>query len=146
MATWWNLARREGRSTDHWFNAAIGSKNYERYLIVSNLFKKDCIRLIFWRGDRANNNSRFLEGDHKDGRQQACIRSLEEVKASKTTLQNCIRQQLRHLVNSGPGARAASPHLAPPGKSEKSLPMKTVMKALGVAVVAALATNTGHLH
>ena len=36
-------------------------KQYKRYLIVFNLFKKDCIRLVFWGGAIVNDKSGFLQ-------------------------------------------------------------------------------------
>ena len=38
-------------------------KLYKRYLIVFNLFKKDCIRLVFWGGAKVSDMSGFLQGD-----------------------------------------------------------------------------------
>lgn len=44
-------------------------KEYKRYLVVFNLFKKDCIRLVFWGGAKANDTSGFLDVVHSNMRQ-----------------------------------------------------------------------------
>jgi hypothetical protein len=72
-------------------------KLYKRYLIVFNLFKKDCIRLVFWGGGKVNDKSGFLQGDYADGRRLALFRSLEDVKANKKHLLHALKQQLKHL-------------------------------------------------
>ena len=46
-------------------------KEYKRHLIVFNLFRKDCIRLVFPSGARVNDQSGLLEGDYADGRRLA---------------------------------------------------------------------------
>jgi hypothetical protein len=72
-------------------------KEYKRYLVVFNLFKKDCIRLVFWGGAKANDTSGFLEGDYPDGRRLAMFYSLEDVKAKQQALENVLKLQLEHL-------------------------------------------------
>lgn len=72
-------------------------KEYRRYLIVFNLFRKDCIRLVFWRGARANDTSGFLEGDYADGRRLASFYGMQDVKSRKKALQNVLKLQLKHL-------------------------------------------------
>jgi hypothetical protein len=72
-------------------------KEYKRYLVVFNLFKKDCIRLVFWGGAKANDTSGFLEGDYPDGRRLAMFYSLEDVKAKQKALQSVLKLQLEHL-------------------------------------------------
>src|SRR5258707_5311704 len=39
-------------------------KEYKRYIIVFNLYQKDCIRLVFPSGARVNDKSGLLEGDY----------------------------------------------------------------------------------
>jgi hypothetical protein len=58
-------------------------KLYKRYLIVFNLFKKDCIRLVFWGGAKVSDKSGFLQGDYADGRRLALFHSLDDVKSNK---------------------------------------------------------------
>jgi len=72
-------------------------KEYKRYLVVSNVFKPDCIRLVFWHGDRAKDTSGFLEGDYADGRRLASFSSLQDVKSKKKVLQSVLKLQLKHL-------------------------------------------------
>ena len=72
-------------------------KLYKRYLIVFNLFKKDCIRLVFWGGGKVNDKSGFLQGDYADGRRLALFHSLDDVKANKKHLLHALKQQLKHL-------------------------------------------------
>jgi hypothetical protein len=47
------------------------AKEYRRHLVVFNFFRKDCICLVFWHGDRAGDTTGFLEGDYADGRRLA---------------------------------------------------------------------------
>jgi len=72
-------------------------KEYKRYLIVFNLFKQDCIRLVFPRGAKVNDTSGLLEGDYADGRRLAHFYSLEDVEAKKTVMQQVIRTWLELL-------------------------------------------------
>ena len=46
-------------------------KEYKRFIVGFNFFKKDCIRIIFLRGALANDKTGLLEGDYKDGRRLA---------------------------------------------------------------------------
>src|SRR5262249_3169130 len=72
-------------------------KEYKRYLVVSNVFKKDSIRLVFWQGAGVKDTSGFLQGDYTDGRRLATFHSVEDVEANKATLQDVIKQQLSLL-------------------------------------------------
>ena len=72
-------------------------KEYSRHLIVFNFYRKDCIRLVFWHGDRANDKSGFLEGDYADGRRLAIISSAEELESRKKVLVKALKAQLKHL-------------------------------------------------
>jgi hypothetical protein len=72
-------------------------KLYKRYLIVFNLFKKDCIRLVFWGGAKINDKSGFLQGDYADGRRLALFHNIDEVKLNKKRLHHALKQQLKHL-------------------------------------------------
>ncbi len=72
-------------------------KEYRRYLIIFNLAKKDCVRLVFWRGDRAGDKSGFLTGDYKDGRRLALVHNLAEMKARTRALQSALKNQLKRL-------------------------------------------------
>jgi hypothetical protein len=72
-------------------------KEFKRILIVSNVFKQDSIRLVFWGGARANDTTGFLTGTYPDGRRLASFSSLDDVKAKKKALQQVVRQLLQTL-------------------------------------------------
>ncbi len=72
-------------------------KEYRRYIVVFNLPRKDCIRLVFLKGARVNDKSGLLEGDYADGRRLALFHNLEEVKSKKAALQAVIRKWLETL-------------------------------------------------
>ncbi|HTT17676.1 MAG TPA: DUF1801 domain-containing protein [Candidatus Sulfotelmatobacter sp.] len=69
-------------------------KKYKRYIIVFNLYQKDCIRLVFPSGAKINDSSGFLQGDYADGRRLAFFRNMEEVKSQTKPLQQAIRKWL----------------------------------------------------
>ena len=46
-------------------------KEYRRYIVVFNLFKRDSIRLVFPSGAKVKDTSGLLEGDYADGRRLA---------------------------------------------------------------------------
>lgn len=81
---------------------AFDPKKYERHLVVFNLFQKNCIRLVFWHGDRAKDTSGFLEGDYKDGRRLAMFRGMKDVEAGKKKLQQVLKKQLAALKTKRP--------------------------------------------
>lgn len=72
-------------------------KLYKRYLVISNLFRKNCIRLVFWGGDRARDPTGLLEGKYADGRRLAVFHSMDDVKSKATGLRNVIRSQIKAL-------------------------------------------------
>jgi len=72
-------------------------KEYKRYIVVFNLFKIDCIRLVFWGGAKLNDTSGFLEGDYADGRRLALFYDMKGVKLKEKSLQEVIKQQLKLL-------------------------------------------------
>ena len=75
-------------------------KEYKRYIVVFNLFKKDCIRLVFPSGAKVDDGSGFLEGDYADGRRLALFSNLDEVRSKKAALQKVIREWLAVLEKS----------------------------------------------
>ena len=75
-------------------------KQYKRYLVIFNLYRKDCIRLVFPSGARVDDGSGFLEGDYADGRRLATFSSLGVVKSRKAELQRVIRAWLATLDKS----------------------------------------------
>lgn len=72
-------------------------KEYKRILIVSNLFRKDCIRLVFWGAAKVNDPSGFLEGDYTDGRRLALFYNLKDVESKEKLLRAVVTQQLTLL-------------------------------------------------
>lgn len=72
-------------------------KEYKRYVIVSNLFQKHCIRLVFWRGDLINDTSGFLTGDYADGRRLAFFHNMDEVKEKEAALRTAVKVWLSVL-------------------------------------------------
>ena len=72
-------------------------KEYRRYLIVFNLYQKECIRLVFPSGARVNDKSGLLEGDYADGRRLAHFHNMEEVQSQTKPLQQAIRKWLTLL-------------------------------------------------
>ena len=41
-------------------------KEYKKYMVMFNLFKKDCSRVVFPGTVKVNNQSRLLAGDYTD--------------------------------------------------------------------------------
>jgi len=74
-------------------------KEYRRHLVVFNLFRKDAIRLVFWHGDRAKDESGLLQGDYKDGRRLATFSSRDDLKAGKKALVAALKAQIAHVVD-----------------------------------------------
>jgi hypothetical protein len=72
-------------------------KEYKRYIVVFNLFKKDCIRLVFPSGAKVKDASGLLEGDYSDGRRLAIFYSLKDVKSKEKALQKVIAKWLELL-------------------------------------------------
>jgi len=72
-------------------------KEYKRHIVGFNLFRKDCIRLVFLSGARVNDKSGLLEGDYADGRRLALFHNMEEVISKKAPLQSAIREWLETL-------------------------------------------------
>ena len=77
--------------------APFDPKEYRRHLVVFNFFRKDCIRLVFWHGDRADDKSGLLEGDYPDGRRLAHFASSEQLVSRKKELVKILKAQLRHI-------------------------------------------------
>jgi hypothetical protein len=72
-------------------------KKYKRYIVVFNLFQKDCIRLVFPSGAKVKDTSGLLEGDYADGRRLAMFYSTKDVKAKEKALRAVITKWLRLL-------------------------------------------------
>jgi hypothetical protein len=72
-------------------------KEYRRYIAVFNLFKKDCIRLVFPSGAKVKDESGLLEGDYADGRRLAMFYNSKDVKSKEKSLRAVISKWLRLL-------------------------------------------------
>ena len=72
-------------------------KEYRRYIVVFNLFKQDCIRLVFPGGAKLKDTSGLLEGDYADGRKLAMFYSSQDVKSKEKALRAVITQWLKLL-------------------------------------------------
>ncbi len=70
-------------------------KEYKRYIVGCNLFRKDTLRVIFLRGASASDPTCILQGDYKDGRRLTLFKSIEDVKKSE----NALRQIIKELIN-----------------------------------------------
>ena len=77
--------------------ATFNPKEYKRYLIVSNLYQKDCIRLVFPSGARIGDKSGFLVGDYADGRRLALFPTMDEVHSRQAALKQAIKKWLDTL-------------------------------------------------
>jgi hypothetical protein len=72
-------------------------KKYIRYLVVFNLYRKDCIRLVFPSGAKVEDTSGLLEGDYADGRRLAMFSDMKAVASKKKALRQVIRRWLELL-------------------------------------------------
>jgi hypothetical protein len=72
-------------------------KEYRRYIVVFNLFKQDCVRLVFPSGAKVKDTSGLLEGDYADGRRLAMFYSSKDVKVKAKALRAVITQWLKLL-------------------------------------------------
>lgn len=72
-------------------------KEYKRFIVGFNFFKKDCIRIIFLRGALANDKTGLLEGDYKDGRRLAFFYNIKEVKQSTKDIQKIIKVLVKKI-------------------------------------------------
>ena len=72
-------------------------KEYKRYIVIFNLYHKECIRLVFPSGARVSDKSGFLEGDYADGRRLALFFNMGDVKSKQASLQSVIRRWLKTL-------------------------------------------------
>jgi hypothetical protein len=72
-------------------------KEYRRYIVVFNLFRKDCVRLVFPSGAKVKDASGLLEGDYADGRRLAMFQGSQDVKSKAKSLRAVITKWLRLL-------------------------------------------------
>ena len=67
-------------------------KEYKRYIVGFNLFKQDCIRLIFLTGSKLTDATGILEGDYADGRRLVLFYNMADVKSKQRALQELIKE------------------------------------------------------
>jgi hypothetical protein len=72
-------------------------KDYRRYVVVFNLFRKDCIRLVFPSGAKVRDSSGLLEGDYADGRRLAMFYDAKDVRSKEKALRAVITRSLKLL-------------------------------------------------
>lgn len=72
-------------------------KEYKRHIIVFNLHRKDCIRLVFPSGARIGDTFGLLEGDSADGRRLAFFSNRADVQSKELALQQVVRKWLTLL-------------------------------------------------
>ncbi len=72
-------------------------KDYTKYVVVFNLSRTDCVRLIFLKAAYITDDSGLLEGNYTDGRRIITFTSTEGVQASETELKNIILKCIEHL-------------------------------------------------
>lgn len=77
--------------------APFKPKEYKRHIVVFNLFKKDCLRLIFLQGASVADLTAILEGDYKDGRRIVSLHSMQELQQKKKDLQLVLKALLAQL-------------------------------------------------
>src|SRR5206468_10199875 len=65
-------------------------KEYKRHIVVFNLSRKDCVRLVLPSGARIGDTSGLLEGDYADGRRLAFFSCMEDVESKGPALQRAI--------------------------------------------------------
>jgi hypothetical protein len=70
-------------------------KEYKRYIVGLNFYRQDTIRLIFLRGADATDPAGLLEGDYKDGRRIASLKSIDDLKSKQNDLKKIIKQLLK---------------------------------------------------
>ena len=80
--------------------APFDPKEYRRYIVVFNLYQKNCIRLVFPKGARVNDKSGLLEGDYADGRRLATFSNMEDVTAKRASMKRVIKKWLETLDKS----------------------------------------------
>lgn len=74
-------------------------KEYRRHLVVFNFYRKDCLRLVFWHGDKAEDKSGWLEGSYPDGRRLASLSSQADLIKKKKALHSALKAQLGNIRN-----------------------------------------------
>ena len=76
---------------------ATDPKEYQRYIVIFNLFSQDCIRLVFPSGAKVKDATGLLEGEYTDGRRLAMFYTSKDVKSKQKALRAVILQWLKLL-------------------------------------------------
>ncbi|SRR6266481_3683280 len=76
---------------------ATDPKKYQRYIVIFNLFRQDCVRLVFPSGAKVKDATGLLEGEYADGRRLAMFYSSKDVKSKQKALRAVIVQWLKLL-------------------------------------------------
>lgn len=72
-------------------------KLHKRHVAVLNLFKKDCVRVVFPTGASIQDHSGLLTGDYADGRRLALFSTVEDLQSKKRDLIEAVRTWVRGL-------------------------------------------------
>ena len=72
-------------------------KEYRRYIVVFNLFRKDSIRLVFPSGAKVKDSSGLLDGEYADGRRLAMFYNVKDVRSKERVLRAVIGKWLKLL-------------------------------------------------
>src|SRR3954471_13096931 len=74
--------------------AEFDARDHRRHIAVVNVFKKDCVRVVFLSGARTGDTSGLLTGNYADGRRLALFSSVDDVRLRKAALERVIRRWL----------------------------------------------------
>lgn len=90
-------------------------KEYKRSSAVFNLYRRDCVRLVFPSEAKIRDNPRDCpEGDYADGRRLASFSSIGNVNSKRLGLQAAIRSRYR-IVTRGhsevPSTESSEPQI-----------------------------------
>lgn len=72
-------------------------KEYKKYMVMFNLFKKDCSRVVFPGTVKVNNQSRLLAGDYTDWRRLSMFYSMDDVKLKEKVMKKVIKNWTKIL-------------------------------------------------
>lgn len=72
-------------------------KEYKRYIVGFNFYKKDTLRLIFLRGADATDPKGLLTGNFKDKRKIAFFQNIEQVKNAEPDLIKIIKELIKKM-------------------------------------------------
>ena len=75
-----------------WANEADKSERVQKIYVVFNLFRKDCIRLVFPSGAKVQDSFALLEGDYADRRRLAVFYSVKDVSSKEKALRGVIKK------------------------------------------------------